>query len=496
MALRGSLSTHLRSTRPDHDNRSTFRCFRPWLWTGPYNRHMAQQSLSGWGRTAWSVADVVTPQSTEDIRSAVVGAGERGVVPRGLGRSYGAAAQNAGGCVILMDESGDGKGPDILLDPETGILDVSAGVSLDAILRYSVPRGWFVPVTPGTRFVTVGGAIASDVHGKNHHVDGSFGEHVVSITIMLADGSIETISPSVRPQWFWATVGGMGLTGVILRAQIMLLRVESSLVRVETQRLGNFDAVCDAMEADGDDDSYRYSVCWVDLLATGRAMGRGVLTRGDHATAAEVGGDDPLKYEPRQIVSAPPWVPNGLLNKVSIKLFNEMWYRKAPAQTSVDLESIPAFFHPLDGVQRWNRLYGPQGFIQYQFIVPLDRRDVLREVIHGFSSASVGSFLAVLKRMGQHNAAPMSFPTEGWTLTLDIAAGTKGLPDLLSKIDALVLDAGGRHYLAKDSHVSPSAVRRGYPRLSEWQAVRHEMDPNGRWKSDLSRRLGLTQERL
>lgn len=456
---------------------------------------MPMQRLSGWGRTAWTVADVVSSADPEVIKHAISEAGERGVIARGLGRSYGAAAQNAGGCVIELANEGDPLGIDADLDPVTGILDVASSVSLDSILRMCVPRGWFVPVTPGTRFVTVGGAISSDVHGKNHHLDGSFGQHVRSMTVLLANGDVVELSPTQNAAWFWATVGGMGLTGIILRATISMLRIESSKVRVETERLPNFEAVCDAMSSDGADDNYRYSVCWVDLLATGSSLGRGVLTRGDHATASEVQSDDPCAYDPRLTVSAPGWVPNGLLNKYSIKLFNEAWYRKAPSKRHVGLESIPAFFHPLDGVNKWNRLYGKQGFIQYQFIVPIDRTDVLRTVIETFSQAGVGSFLAVLKRMGPQNLAPMSFPTEGWTLTLDIAAGINGLAELLAKVDTMVLDAGGRHYLAKDSHVSPIAVRRGYPRLDEWMNTRNEMDPTGLWRSDLARRLHLVEPR-
>lgn len=393
-----------------------------------------------------------------------------------------------------MDESSDQRGPDMFLDPTTGILDVASGVSLDSILRYTVPRGWFVPVTPGTRYVTIGGAIASDIHGKNHHVDGSFCDHVVSMDIMLSDGSEVTLSPSDRPEWFWATVGGMGLTGVILRARLRLIGIETSRMSVETQRLGSFEEVCDAMTPGGRDDSFRYSVCWVDLLATGKHLGRGVLTRGNHSRASDVPGDDPLAYQPRVRLSAPRWAPNGLLNKGSIRMFNEAWYRRAPSSPSTALESIASFFHPLDGVRNWNHLYGSRGFIQYQFIVPLDRADVMRQVISRFSASGVGSFLAVLKRMGPHNLAPMSFPTEGWTLAMDLACGTRGLVDLLIEADRLVLDAGGRHYLAKDSHVTPSAVRRGYPRFEEWMRVRSEMDPSGAWKSDLSRRLGLTEE--
>jgi decaprenylphospho-beta-D-ribofuranose 2-oxidase len=425
------------------------------------------------------------------MQQIIDGSGARGVIARGLGRSYGAAAQNAGGSVIEITAEGDPSGIDALLNSATGELDVASSVSIDSILRMSVPRGWFVPVTPGTRFVTIGGAIASDVHGKNHHFDGSFGQHVSAITLMLASGEIVELSPQSHPEWFWATVGGMGLTGIILRARVQMLPIESSRVRVETERLTNFDAVCEAMSSDGADNDYRYSVCWIDLLATGSSMGRGVLTRGEHASANDVKDDDVLAYDPRLKVPAPGWVPNGLLNKWSIKAFNEVWYRKAPGARHVSIESIPQFFHPLDGVHQWNRLYGKQGFIQYQFIVPLDRIDVLRAVIETFSSAGVASFLAVLKRMGAQNLAPMSFPTEGWTLTLDMAAGIQGLPELLAKVDNMVLDAGGRHYLAKDSHVSPTAVRRGYARLDEWMRTRDSMDPNGLWRSDLARRLGL-----
>lgn len=450
---------------------------------------MPKERLSGWGRTAWTVADTVTPAGAEDVARALLGSGNRGAVARGLGRSYGAAAQNAGGTVLLM--AGTPVGARFHLDDTTGVLTAPAGMSLDEILKESVPRGWFVPVTPGTRFVTVGGAIGSDIHGKNHHFDGSFGQHVLSMNVMLSSGDVVTLSPSSNPAWFWATVGGMGLTGVILDATIQMLHIESSRVRVETERLADFDAVVAAMSTDGNDDTYRYSVSWVDLVATGKSMGRGVLTRGDHATASEVDKGDPLAYDPKVRLAAPGWVPNQLLNKLSIKAFNEVWFRKAPAQRHVGIESIPTFFHPLDGVRQWNTLYGRQGFIQYQFIVPLDQVEVLRKVIEAFAGQGVASFLAVLKRMGPQNAAPMSFPTEGWTLTLDMAAGIRGLPELLSRVDGMVLDAGGRHYLAKDSHVSPAAVRRGYARFAEWQDVQHEMDPSGRLNSDLARRLGL-----
>jgi len=223
---------------------------------------MALQRLSGWGRTAWTVADLFHTNDVHEMQGIIDGSGPRGVIARGLGRSYGAAAQNAGGNVIEITAEGDPNGIDAFLDSATGELDVASSVSLDSILRMSVPRGWFVPVTPGTRFVTVGGAIASDVHGKNHHFDGSFGQHVSSITLMLASGEIVEMTPQSHPEWFWATVGGMGLTGIVLRAKVRMLRIESSRVRVETERLVNFDAVCEAMSSDGADNDYRYSVCF------------------------------------------------------------------------------------------------------------------------------------------------------------------------------------------------------------------------------------------
>jgi len=456
---------------------------------------VTQRRLSGWGRTAWTVADVVEATDPMSVVAALSTSGPRGAIARGLGRSYGAAAQNAGG-LVLVNHLEDPPAAEFLLDADTGVLEVAAGVSLDEILRRSVPRGWFVPVTPGTRFVTVGGAIASDIHGKNHHVDGSFGQHLEWLDLLLSSGEVVRLSPSEQRDWFWATVGGMGLTGVVVRAAIRLIPIETAKVTVETERLGDFDAVCAAMADPAADDQYRYSVCWVDLLARGASMGRGVLTRGDHAPRSALSNgaqrtEGALDYDPKVRIAAPPWMPNGVLNKWSIKAFNEAWFRKAPSRRHVGLESIAAFFHPLDVVRNWNTMYGSQGFIQYQFIVPLERTDVLRAVIERFSSAGVASFLAVLKRMGAQNDAPMSFPTKGWTLTLDMAAGAVGLPRLLAEVDEMVLDAGGRHYLAKDSHVSPSAVRRGYPRFDEWLSVRDQMDPRGLWRSDLARRLSL-----
>ena len=445
--------------------------------------------LAGWGNTASSQSHVLAFSGIDSLVGALQSAGPRGAIARGLGRSYGAPAQNAGGTVILMEDHGEAR---LELDPTAGTVTADARVSLDRIMREMIPRGWFVPVTPGTRQVTVGGAIASDIHGKNHHVDGSFGAHVQRIKLLTSAGDVLELTPEKTPAEFWATVGGMGLTGVILEATFKMLPIETSLMRVETSRAKNLD---DLMARMSDDDDYRYSVAWIDLLARGDKMGRGVLTRGDHAKRSDLAkgeSDHPLAFAPKSVVTAPPIFPSGLLNRLTVAAFNEAWYRKSPNHVHVANETIGGFFHPLDGVQKWNRLYGRAGFVQYQFVVPFESADVMRTIIGRLSDAKYASFLAVLKYFGPGNAGNLSFPMAGWTLALDVPVGGASMPAIFGAIDELVLNAGGRHYLAKDSHINPDAVRRGYPRLQEWQQIRDGMDPRGLWHSDLSRRLKLT----
>ncbi|MFZ4718065.1 MAG: FAD-binding protein [Ilumatobacteraceae bacterium] len=448
-----------------------------------------RRPLTGWGRTNATVAEVLELPNHE-VAAAVKEAGPRGALVRGLGRSYGDAAQNAGGLVLRLL----GSAHQAVLDPTIGTVTVPAGVSLDDLLRVIVPRGWFVPVTPGTRFVTIGGAIASDIHGKNHHVEGSFGNHVVRLTLLLADGSVVSTGPDARPDLFWATVGGMGLTGVILDATVTLLPIETSRMSVDTTRIPDLETLFTEM-SEGDD-AYRYSVAWIDLVAKGASLGRSVLTRGDHATLDQLGPKEavqPFAYGPHQLVSVPPLVPPmGVLNHATVAAFNELWFRKAPRRRLAELQGIGAFFHPLDLVGSWNRAYGAKGMVQYQFVVPFGAEDTMRTVIERLAASGAASFLAVLKRFGAANDAPLSFPAPGWTLALDVPGASRGLGDLLHGLDRLVLDAGGRHYFAKDAHTTAAAIRRGYPRLDEWKAVRDAVDPHGVWQSDLSRRLGLT----
>ena len=344
---------------------------------------MTRERLYGWGRTSPSVAEVLAPIAS-DVENELHRAPH--LLARGLGRSYGDAAQLAGGTVLRSSEMAT-------MSPisSDGRVTVEAGVTIDDLIRVGVPQGWFVPVTPGTRQVSVGGAIAADVHGKNHHVEGSFGHHVLSMRLATPRGII-SCSPTVEPELFWATLGGMGLTGVVLDAELQLIAISSTDVLVDTTRFNNLDAVMNEMSSG--DHRYRYSVAWVDCMTTGSSMGRAILTRGDHATESRS-----ELAPPREAKLAVPFnAPSGLLNPLTIRAFNELWFRAAPKQRRDEAQSISSFFHPLDGVRDWNRLYGRKGFVQYQFAVPDTAGETVVDAIKTLSTSKVPSFLAVLKR--------------------------------------------------------------------------------------------------
>jgi decaprenylphospho-beta-D-ribofuranose 2-oxidase len=443
--------------------------------------------LTGWGGTSPSLGYLEAARDVEGIAQLVARAGPRGVLARGLGRSYGDAAQNAGGTVLDLT----GRRRILSVDTESGVVRVESGVSLDQLMRLLLPLGLFVPVSPGTRQVSVGGAIAADVHGKNHHVDGSFGCHVRSLDLLIADGSVRTVTPD-HPL-FWATVGGMGLTGVILAATLRMKRVETAFCVVDTERVPHLDGLLQRMR--DEDARYTYSVAWVDALARGRSLGRSVLTRAWPARLdqlpARARGQAALDFRPRQRLVAPPGLPGGLLNGATVRAFNEVWFHHAPRKRQRQLQSIGSFFHPLDAVGRWNRIYGPRGFVQFQMVVPFGAEAALERCLEILSEARQGSFLAILKRFGEQNPGPLSFPMPGWTLALDLPAASGELADVLRRLDAEVVAAGGREYLAKDSRLPRSLLSRMYPRLDEWRAVRETVDPGRVFCSDLARRLGL-----
>jgi decaprenylphospho-beta-D-ribofuranose 2-oxidase len=436
--------------------------------------------LSGWGRTTASAANVSAPADADAVVSAIERAGSRGLIARGLGRSYGDAAQNGGGDVLVttsMDQV-------LEFDDLQGRIRVQAGAQLGALMRRLVPRGWWPAVTPGTRMVTVGGAIACDVHGKNHHRDGSFAQHVESLLLATPALGAVTVSPNHDADLFWATAGGMGLTGVIVEATLRLTPIETAYMRVRRWRCGDLDALLAALAAS--DATWRYSVAWVDCLARGRSLGRGVVEVGEHAPRQVVSSRKrPSRFEPRASISVPDWWRPRVIRRWAARAFNEAWYRRVGAGVEDRLVPAWSFFHPLDAVGGWNRLYGRQGFLQYQIVVPEGAESVLRQAMETIPSPT----LAVLKRFGAADRGHLSFPMPGWTLAVDAPAEVDGLPAVLDRLDDAVAAAGGRVYLAKDSRLRPELLREMYPRLAEWQAVRQRVDPAGKLVSDLARRL-------
>jgi decaprenylphospho-beta-D-ribofuranose 2-oxidase len=436
---------------------------------------MADRLLTGWGRTAPSRAEVVAAAAPENVAARVRAAGPRGVLARGLGRSYGDAAQNSGGTVIDLRGTVE-IGP---VDP-SGMVRCSAGTSLEALLERVVPDGWFAPVTPGTRQVTLGGALAADVHGKNHHRDGSLANHVTSVRMVDGLGEVRDLTPA--DELFWAIPGGMGLCGIVTDLTLRLRPVSSAWMTVRTERTAGLDETISALDAA---DAHTYSVAWIDSLS---ASGRGIVTSGEHAPADELSRPDPLWFAPHA-VPAPGWVPPHLLNKASITAFNAVYYAAAPRRPKVTQQHSTAFFHPLDVVRGWNRLYGAAGFLQYQFVV--EDIEVMRWALAELRQGGAPSFLTVLKRFAPGNQAPLSFPAAGWTLAVDIPSQVPGLAELLDRLDKRVSAAGGRVYLAKDSRLRPQLLPSMYPELPRWQELRARLDPHRVFSSDLSRRLML-----
>ena len=430
--------------------------------------------LYGWGRYPRQQACLALPLSA--TQCAVTLANSAPLIAYGLGRSYGdsaLAAQVMGMRYLDHFEA---------FDSQSGVLTCQAGVSLDAILRTFVPRGWFLPVTPGTRFVTVGGAIASDVHGKNHHGAGTFGAQVQGIELLLGNGECVTASPTENTELFHATCGGMGLTGIILSATLQMKPIVASSILQTTVKAPHLESV---LEAFAEHASTTYSVAWIDCITRGKALGRSLLMLGEHAT------DGQLTVQTKPPTPLPFDLPAALLNRFSVQAFNTLYYgriRQAVSQQRIPFEP---FFYPLDAIGQWNRLYGKPGFVQYQFVLPQAAGvSGLREVLSRIAESGRGSFLAVLKVFGPANANYLSFPQAGYTLALDFKA-EPAVFALLDELDAIVLHHGGRLYLAKDARMSHATFRAGYPNWQAFEEVRGCWHAHGKFASAQSRRLGL-----
>lgn len=442
-----------------------------------------REEISGWGRWPRALCALSVPEDPAAAARQIPAA--HSLIGRGLGRSYGDSALNPAG--VMLSARLDRM---ISFDPESGVLVAEAGVTLAGIIAAMLPRGFFLPVTPGTKFVTLGGAVASDVHGKNHHHDGSFGDHVLWFDLADGEGQVLRCSPSENAELFHLTFGAMGLTGIVLRVALRLRPVSSAWIAQRTLVAADLDAAIDLFEAHH---AAPYSVAWIDCLARGEQLGRSLIYLGRHA---EVGTLDPVRA--RAPLSAPPRRPRRVpfdapgfaLNRLSVSLFNRLYYargRGAEAERLIDWDS---YFYPLDSLLEWNRIYGRRGFAQYQCALPLaGARDGLAALLDAIAAAGCGSFLSVLKRFGPGAPQrPLSFPVEGYTLALDFPVSAAALR-LLDRLDAITCAAGGRLYLAKDSRMTADTFRSGYgPGLDRVRAVRAGA---GRFASCQSQRLGL-----
>ena len=451
----------------------------------------AEVELAGWGRAPVVRSEAIRPERRRDAVDGVRACAADGVpvAAHGLGRSYGDSALIRGGRALIttrLDRV-------LAFDGATGIVQVEAGVSLGELLSLFVPRGWFLPVVPGTRHVTVGGAIASDIHGKNHHVDGSFGAHVLEIELLTGTGEILRLSRREQPALFEATIGGMGLTGIVLTARLRLRAVANEWMDVETIRVANLD---EFFEVSSESAGYTHTVSWVDCLARGAALGRGLFMRGRHTAVGD--GRQPSRVAQAvraavQRVDLSPLESNVWLNGATMRAFNEVYYHRQLRRRVANRQHYEPFFFPLDVAQGWNRLYGSRGMLQYQVVVP--EREAVRELLEAVSASGMASFLAVIKEFGPATGRHLSFPRPGVTLALDFPHAGAPLLSLLERLDAMTVAAGGRAYLAKDARMSRATFRAMYPEWEAWRALRDASDPRGVFATAQGLRLGLCGER-
>jgi decaprenylphospho-beta-D-ribofuranose 2-oxidase len=454
-----------------------------------------ERSLSGWGRTAPSRCRVHRPRDAEGVQAVLDAAARSGIgaIARGAGRSYGDAAQNEGGTVLEMT----GWDRIVAVDAEQRLVTAQAGATIAELMAHLAAHGLTLPVVPGTRHVTLAGAIASDIHGKNHHRDGALAAHVTAISLCTPASGVVDVTPESDPDLFYATLGGMGLTGVILQATVRAIALPSPWVAADIDRTTGLVQTLELLSGEED---RRYSVAWLDMLAHGAKMGRAVISRADPLAADQVPTDRRASRRARAypgtltrgaIVDVPRQVPGGLLRPSSMRAFNALNWNVSPRRARARPLALAPYFFPLDVLGCWNRLYGPAGLIQYQFVIPSGQEDALQRSFELMRSRRLPVYLAVFKRFGAAFGGPLSFPLEGWTLAADVPAGVPGVAQTLQELDELVAGCGGRVYLSKDSRLRSESLLAMYPELPRFHATRQRVDPDGVLRSDLARRLQL-----
>ena len=443
---------------------------------------MSKTNISGWGNFPKTKAEVEKPDSENEVRSTIKSVGIH--IPRGAGRSYGDSSLSS---TILESAK---LNETLSFDSDNGIFICQSGKMLNTILDEIVPKGFFLPVTPGTKFITVGGAIAADIHGKNHHVDGCFSQHVLWFDLMMADGLVKKCSRTENTELFWATCGGMGLTGFILDASFQLKKIETSKIVNRTIKCENLDEVISNLL---EHENYTYSVAWIDCGTSGKNLGRSLLYLGEHATKEQVSNDDLSNYKtPGPIIGLPFNLPNWTLNKWTVKVFNALYYGKIRKKDNTTIVGFEPYFYPLDIANNWNRLYGSNGFAQYQFVIPMEgAREGMNRIMKEIVKSGESSFLAVLKLFGEQNQGWLSFPKRGLQLALDFPINKKSL-ELMNRLDDMVMAMDGRSYLAKDSRMKREFFESSYQKLPQFKQLLSEIDPNGKFRSLQSDRLGIT----
>jgi FAD/FMN-containing dehydrogenase len=448
-----------------------------------FTMQSSEETLSGWGNIPATTSQVFYPQTARDIRAAL-DSGK--ILPRGLGRSYADQATNREHHILKMEKMNHF----LAFDAEKGILHCEAGVSLEEIIDHLAPRGWFPLITPGTKFITIGGAIANDVHGKAHHADGSFVNCVYDFTILLANGEIVRASREENADLFWANFGGLGLLGTILTATIQLRKIETTYFVQKSVAARNLDEMLAAIDVS--EQSYTSSVAWIDSMAKGKNLGRGVLTMGNHALLSDLPPKlrtNPLKLGKKAKLAVPFYLPSFTLNTLTVKILNTALY--IMQKNGAPIAHYDKFFYPLDMINNWNRGYGKRGFIQYQFVLPMEKGpENIRKILTEITQSNCVPFLNVLKKFGKGQGGLLSFPFEGYTFAIDFPI-TKQLKPFTQKLDKMVLDMGGRIYLGKDAYLDEPTFKAMYPQHKDWQEIKKKYDPRDVFSSDLSRRIGL-----